>query len=551
LEPFHRTSIALHAANTALVIVLLYFLFGNLWLAAGVGLLFGLHPMTAEPVTWVSERKTLLGAFFSFLSLLCYLGYSRKKSLKLYAGCWAGYVLAVLAKPISVPLPALMLLMDYWPLGRLNKKAILEKIPLFIIGAVLAIIAYISQSRTAAVILPQEQSAGRIFFILCHNIVFYIHKILWPAGLSSHYGFPEPMGFSSPAILIGVIGTCVLIAVLAVTLWRTRAVAASWLFFFVAIFPTMGVIGFTVVIASDKYAYLPAFGFLMLVCFAAVRFCEGGKRKSRLAVTAAVILVLAFGEAVATRRYLVHWRDTVSLYEHMLKTSPDAAPLHSDIGVALQLQGRFDEAIAHFRRAVEIWPDYPETRNNLGIALQTRGEFAEAQEQFRYVLRQRPKHAQTYNNLGTTLQFQGDFEQAISYYLTAIELEGDFYDAYNNLGVALKTLGRFKEAEGYYRQALRINPSYAKAHNNLGVVLRHQGRFEEAIESYNRALQSDPRSAEAYYNLGNVYLSQNKPAEAIENFRRALELAPDNAQIRNKLNSVLESQQKQRPEPTP
>ena len=182
-----------------------------------------------------------------------------------YIACFFFYLLALMSKPTSTPLPVLMLLLDFWPLKRLKWQSFLEKIPFFILGGIFAVITYISQTRTAVTISPVKMGIGRVFFTLCHNIIFYLYKIIWPVNLSSHYPFPDPLNLSQPMVLAGVIGTCILIPLLLISLRWTRAAFTGWLFFFVAILPTMQIIGFSNVIASDKFAYLPSFGLLMIL----------------------------------------------------------------------------------------------------------------------------------------------------------------------------------------------------------------------------------------------------------------------------------------------
>ena len=179
LQPFHITSLAFHIANTALIIVLLYQLFGNVWAAAAVGLLFGVHPLTVEPIPWVGERKTLLAAFFTFWSLVLYVRYVRRGSLKYYIGCAVMYMLALMSKPTSMPLPIMLLLVDFWPLRRLNWKTILEKLPLFVIGGILAVIIYVSQNLTLPVTMPQVYGFIRVPLFICHDIIFYLYKMIW------------------------------------------------------------------------------------------------------------------------------------------------------------------------------------------------------------------------------------------------------------------------------------------------------------------------------------------------------------------------------------
>jgi len=373
LRPFHRTSLILHIANTVLVIVLLYLLFGQAWVAAGVGLLFGLHPMTVESICWLSDRKTLLAAFFALLCLLLYIRFTRKENYrKLYTGCMAMYVLAWMSKPTSTPLPLLMLLMDFWPLGRLKWRAVLEKLPFLAVGGLSAFVTYISQSRTADVAMPGGHGLERILLILCHNIIFYPCKIVWPVNLSSHYAYPQPLELSNSMVLAGVVGTCILIPLLMISLRWTKAILTGWLFFFVAIFPTMGVVGFTIVIAADKHAYLPSVGLLMLLASFMIWFSNTSTIMNfslRRVAVVMLVLILAGAEAVATRRYLVYWRDSVSLNEHILTLTPDAAPVHYELGYTLQLQGRLDQAISHYNKTLLINPNHVDAHNNLGIIL--------------------------------------------------------------------------------------------------------------------------------------------------------------------------------------
>jgi hypothetical protein len=376
--PFHRTSLLLHVFNTALIVILIYMLFGQPWIAAGVGLLFGLHPMTVEPIAWISDRKTVLTSFFALWSLVLYVRFVRKGKSKACWGFLAMYVMALMSKPTSIPLPVLMLLMDYWPLKRLSRATVKEKLPLFGVGIVFAIIIYVSQARTASVHLPNEYGAGRIPLVLCHNIVFYLYKILWPVNLSQYYPFPQPMTLSHPEILTGIVVTCILVALLVISLRWTRAAIACWLFFFVGILPTMQVISFSIVIAADKFAYLPSVGFLMLLAWM-LDLLQSKTVVRRPIVQGALltscVLLFAGAEAVGTRRYLGYWRDSVSLYKRMLALEPNEALPNNGLGVALsKTPSQYSDAIHLFRRAVEIDPGRPQYRVNLGVTLAKVGQ---------------------------------------------------------------------------------------------------------------------------------------------------------------------------------
>jgi len=581
LHSFHRTSLTLHVVNTALVIVLLYLLFGQAWVAAAVGLLFGLHPMTVEPIPWVGERKTLLAAFFALWCLILYVRYARKPNRSLYIGCLVMYMLALMSKPTSTPLPLLMLLMDYWPLRRWKWTTVLEKLPFFVVGGISAIITYISQSSTAGAVVAGGYGLERIPLVLCHNIIFYLHQIIWPVNLSSHYAFPRPLGLSDTMVLAGVIGTCILVPLLVISLRWTRAALAGWLFFFVAIFPTIQILRFSNVIAADKFAYLPSVGLLMVVASLLGWFCgtgSAGKPMARRMAVAMTVLVLASAEAVATRLYLVHWRDTVGLYKRMLTITPNAIPLLNNLGNVLQSQGKLDEAMGHYRHALQIKPHDADVHNNLGNALQVQGELDEAIRHYRQALRVKPDHVDVLSNLATAFSVLGKLDEAISYfrqalriapnstkahynlanmlkeqdkldeainhYHQALQVKPDYVEAHNNLGIALQLQGKFDEAINHYRQALKLNPSYVESYYNMGITLRAQGRPDQAIICYRQALQLKPYHVEAHSNLGYTLSAQGKFAEAIKHFRQALQVKPDFAEVHYNLGLALKSQGK-------
>jgi tetratricopeptide (TPR) repeat protein len=659
LRPFHRTSLALHVVNTSLVIVLLYMLlsapletegvrgggdgrttaprsdhppkpplikggssdarrssYGPVWAAAMVGLLFGIHPLTVEPIPWVGERKTLLAAFFTLLCLISYVAYARRGSRALYAGCLAAYILALLSKPTSTPLPVLLLLLDFYPLQRIGfslghgrgprkrarpaasdaplglaqsapadnssrdsrvRRALLEKLPFFIIGGVSAIITVISQARTAAVEMPTEHPAIRIPLILCHNIIFYLYKVVCPINLTSHYPFPKPLALSDPMILAGVIGTCILIPALLLSLRWTRAPLTGWLFFLAAIFPTMGIIGFTNVIASDKYAYLPSVGLLMVLAWLCLRAWNAGLREPWSGRAWAGLLLLvavtAVAEGVATRRYLACWQTTEGLYDHMIRLAPGAPSLHTGLGYFMASQGRYRDAILEFQEALRLKHDQADAMANLGTALlelgQTReatgylldalrinpklfavqnnlaqalaaqGKYDEAIEHLNAALRIRPDSPRAHYNLANALIKRGRTTEAIRHFETALEIRPEYPEAHGKLADALAAAGRSDEAIGHYRQALRLRPDYADTHNNLAAELIACGRMGEALQHVNEALRLRPDFAKAQFNLGMILFQRHEPDEALAQLREAVRLDPDLADAHNSLAVIL------------
>jgi len=580
LYVFHRTSLALHILNTSLIILLLYLLFGQASPAALVGLLYGLHPLTVEPIPWVGERKTLLAACFALGCLVCYVRYAQTRGKLPYFGSLLCFLFALMSKPTSTPLPVLLLLLDYWPLRRLSKRSIIEKLPFFVIAALFAGITIISQDRTAsavmpgeAIVLPGGNTPFRIPLVLCHNIVFYLYKTVWPANLSSHYPYPEPLSIAHPMMLAGVIGTFILIGVLILSLRWTRALAAGWLFFFVAIFPTMGVIGFTNVIASDKYAYLPAVGLLLPITWYLGKWWGpgwGADRSTRRVVRVlVVVLLIATAEVAATRQYLKVWQDTKTLHQHMIALAPHSSSLYNNLGAALAEKGKLDEAAGYFRQALHCKPNDPESRNNLANVLVQQNKAAEAIEQYRQSLQVLPDSTETYNNMGNALYTLGKLDEAIAAYREAIRLDAENVHAHKNLGIALlrqgsvdmgvdhiarafqvdagnvecryqfgialMRQGKLTEAVVHLTEVIRRKPDWVEARAQLGAALGRARRFDEAITQFNEAIDRDPDYADGHRNLGLAWAAKGELDQAIVHYRRALQIRPDDAMARQAL----------------
>jgi protein O-mannosyl-transferase len=556
LLPVHRSSLILHIINTALIIILIYNLFGVPWTAAAAGLLFGLHPMTVEVIAWVGERKTLLAAFFALWSLIFYVRFARGGGWKFYFGCFAAYILALMSKPTSVPLPMLLVLLDWWPLRRFTPAAfaagseppaqvrglnalrlLIEKIPLFVIGGVFAIITAISQKSTAVLVTPGGYDLQRIILILCHNIIFYPAKMLYPVNLSPHYIFPEPMSLSNPAVLFGVMGTCVLIPLLLISLRWTRGAMTGWLFFFIAILPTMQILQFSTVIASDKYAYLPVIGFLAALAAFGGWICEAGgsdKYNKRCLATALVVLILGGAEAAGTVKYLGLWQNTFSLYEHMLSLTPNSPPLHFGIANEFAKQGKTDEAISHYKLA-------------LAVELETR----ESVPPDFYIF--------SHFNLANMLKSTGRVEEAIFHYNKALgyyrrailvkpnkqKISVELAKTLTNLANAYSQQGKSHEAIKCFREAIQFNPNSAIAYSNLGWELENIKEFDEAMECFSKAMNLNPKMMSALMGMAGAYSATRQFDKAAETAQKALDIAiegGDNVMI-NRIREQLKQYQ--------
>jgi tetratricopeptide (TPR) repeat protein len=532
LLPFHRTSIAFHVANTVLVIVLLYLLFRNIWIAAAVGLLFGAHPMTVESVAWLCDRKTLLAAFFSFWSLLFYILFTRTAAKKYYAACLAAYLLALMSKPTSSFLPFVMVLMDYWPLNRLSWKSIREKLPFFALLIVFAVITFVSQVSGAGGVLPGQEQHGLLNppLIICHNIIFYPFKMLWPANLSSHYTYPQPFVISNPKVLADVVATILLIILLVVSLRWTKAALTGSLIFFIAILPTMQIFKFSDVIASDKFAYLPSLGLLMmLTCFLLWLYNNSLRRALVISI---VVLLLTGAEGVATRRYLVYWKDTIGLFSHMLALAPDSASLHCSLAAKYIRIGQNEKALELFEQAITINPSDSTVFYNLGIAYGELKRYQESIEAFQKVIRLSPKSDSAYTALGGVYAALGEFDKAAELFKQAVTINPSNSHACLNLGKAYLKLNRHQDAIDVLQKAIRLSPEEADAYVVLASVYAALGRVEDEIDLCKKAIELRSHSPDAYILLGSAYGKQKRFAEALEAYKQAEKIAPQNPQVR-------------------
>jgi tetratricopeptide (TPR) repeat protein len=495
LSAYHRTSLLLHVGNTALLGVLIYLLFGEPVVAAGVALLFGVHPITVDSVCWLSERKTLLASFFALISLILYVRFAQRRRTEFYFGCLFAYVLALLSKPITVPLPAMMLLMDYWPLDRFGRRSVVEKLPLFAVGGVFAVITYVSQGNAGGVHWPAGGNLLYVPLVLCHNVIFYLRKLILPLNLSPHYEPPTVIGFANPAFPASMIA-CVLMVLFLVLLFRhAPGPLIGSLIFFVMLLPAMGLIKVTKPLVANRYVYLPSIGILLVLAWLLIQLHHVlQKRWLRASYLGAplVILVLAALGAVGTRHYLHPWTNTGEFHEYMLRLFLDAPMVHNDLGLYLASNGRYQEAVEHFRAAVRTGPDLWQAHHNLALGLDQTG---------------------------------GDTEEMVQHYRRAIELVPGDMAARVSLGLALCHRDDFDGGLAVLREAAEVGQRLRLplARYALGYLLVLQGETRAGLACLRETVSVSPRFLLATEGL--AWFLATHPAEAFRDPREAVLLA--------------------------
>jgi tetratricopeptide (TPR) repeat protein len=490
----------IHAANTLLLFWLLLRTTHARWSSALVAALFALHPLHVESVAWASERKDTLSTFFGLLSLISYTRYAEAPSIRRYAWTAITLALGLLAKPMLVTWPFVMLLLDYWPLGRWQsaksraqgwnlRKLIIEKIPLFALVAASAVVTAIAQSHGGAVRTFEEASLA---LRLSNALVSYANYLLlafWPNDLSVFYPFPRAgipgwQIIGAALLLIGITAFCVFERKIRPYL------IVGWLWFLGTLVPVIGLVQVGGQTMADRYFYIPSIGLFIAIVFGLADIAE--RRRVAPWLTAAIANVVVLVLATLTNAQIHRWTDSVTLLEHALAVTPPKAAIENHLGLALYRGGQLDEAAAHFEKALQLATDDHISLYYMGVCRFYQGRVPEAIEYARAAIRLQPDAAKAHDLLGMALAMQNQNEPALDEARRAAELAPEDADIRNDLGLALARLGKIPEAIDELREALQLNPNNAAAHANLGLSLLQSGKVQESIAQFEAALQLNP-----------------------------------------------------------
>ena len=508
----HVTNLLFHIANVLLLFGVLQRMTGAVWRSAGVAALFALHPLNMESVAWVAERKNVLSTLFWLLTIWAYLSYVRKPGWQRYLGVMGAFVLGLMAKPMLVTLPCVLLLLDYWPLGRLGKgwrefqmrlpRLVVEKLPLFIPVAAASVVAIKAQSQAGALSswesLPLGIRVGNA--VLSYGL--YLEKMVWPIDLVVIYPHPGNSLGAGPVALAAL-----LLVILSLGVWwqgrKSRYLVVGWLWYLGTLFPVSGLIQFGLHSMADRFAYVPFIGLFIIVIWGANDMMRSMGWRGEWFIVAALCMLMPL--AVLSRVQLSYWRSTTALFEHALLVNPNNHVAHDVLGVE---------------------------------ATQNR-EFAQAQQRFLEAIKINPTYAPPYNHLGLVLLDQERFEEAVDWHQRALEIAPDSYDHLNNLGLALMAMDRLNQAIAHFSRAQKVNPMNVEAYANWGLALAKAGRTEEAALRLSQAIEIQPQFAQSYYYLGLVRNAQERIPEAIENYRATLERHPNHPGALQRLKLLL------------
>ncbi|MCX7634352.1 MAG: tetratricopeptide repeat protein, partial [Syntrophales bacterium] len=535
---YHFTNVLFHLANVLLLFLVFHAMTGALWRSGMVAALFAVHPLHVESVAWVAERKDVLSGFFWMLTLGFYVRYVSLPSWGRYGGVVLCFVLGLLSKPMVVTLPLVLLLLDYWPLGRFGGVVsgggvsvmrgrwflLWEKVPLLLLSALASAITIYAQANYRVIsslenlpMMPRLENALRSYFL-------YVKKMLIPVDLAIFYPYPtvSPLNIWQFIVLAALMVALSVTAV--VLLKRYPYIAVGWFWYVGTLVPVIGLIQVGAQAMADRYAYLPMIGiYLVLVWLSAEILRKITQRQAVGVVTGVIILsVLVF----MTREQLSYWKNAETLFRRAIEVTGPNYVAENNLGLSLLERGRCAEAEAHFLRAIHIQPDFAAAYHNLGVARHCLGQFDAATHAYRMEIRLNPGRHQAYYRLGLALAAQGKHEDAVRAFRSYTAAVADDPGGFAELGTVLTKMGRYDEARDAYKRAMALNGKHPGIINNYAMLLLRMGDEDGAVEQFQRVLQLQPNYANAHYQLSMLYRRKGNNTAAEQHWAEAIMINP-------------------------
>lgn len=577
LNPFghHLTSILLHAINTFIVVLLVIRLLEvarislvsratpstgeegrmgkNALITAGAtGLLFGLHPLHVESVAWVAERKDLLCALFFLLSILAYINYAesvRKPggdpagltakwfSNRQYLIALALFILALSSKSMAVSLPAVLLILDWYPLRRIPslrcfKAVFIEKIPFIAMSLIFSVVSILAQNAIGALSFMTTVPFPKRALVAFRAIVLYIWKMLLPHDLLALYPYPTDISFLSAEYLFAVALTAVITAACIYAARRQPLLPAVWAYYLIVLLPVLGFIQVGRHPMADRFTYLPSLGPFLLAGLLSARVWAGADalRRGRTpmkSLAASVAVFIFFSMASITLKQIAIWKNSITLWGHVIGKEPGRVPAaYINRGVMFAETNQMHLALDDFNAAINLDPSAL-GYNNRGKAVKAMGQIEQAVADYTSAINLDPAYHLAYNNRGIAYKEMGRSENAIEDFSAAIKVKPDYAPAYTNRGVVYGELGQLDRALADFTAAIMVNPFYSDAYVGRGLIFEKRGEFGRAVADYDRAITLSPFSADAYLNRGVVFERMNILDRAVLDYGKAIELKPD------------------------
>ena len=534
LQPWwpHLLNVVLHTTSVVLLFLLLSQATGTLWRSAFVAAVFAVHPLRAESVVWIAQRKDVLSAVLFMLTIWVYFRYVRVHRASTYLAVCGLFALGLMAKPMLVTLPFVLLLLDYWPLNRVGKlplenrapatkKILTEKIPLFILSGAGCIATLLAQRKG---INPIEKLSlfPRLSNALVSCVV-YLSEFVWPKNLAVFYPHPA-FNLSIWQALGSFVALSAGTAAVIVLRRKYPHLFVGWFWYLIMLLPVIGIVQVGIQAHADRYTYLPEIG----LCVAATwTIPEASTRQGRvwMALAAAVLIAALAWQARIQSSY---WQNSETLWTHTAEVTASNDTARNARWDALLEHNHAQEVIQQTKAALHQNPDDADAYNGLATALLRQGRFHEAEENFKTVLEKNPGRPRTHYNIATALLGQNRVSDAIAELEDELQLQPNFAEAENNLGTALLQKGEFEQAILHLTKAAELNPTGSKIHYNLAMAFLKEGNADAAIAQFREELRIQPNFAAVHSDLGIALSQKGQVHEAIAEWQKAIALQPDN-----------------------
>lgn len=567
----HFTSVLFHVLNTILIFLVLERMTKALWPSLLAAALFALHPLHVESVAWVSGRKDILSTFFMLTALWVYRSYTEQPGIGRYLLIFCLFAAGALSKSMVVTLPMVMLLLDYWPLGRLSAAAsgksgkvslstlwkgrvLWEKVPFLLISAVVGAVAVSARqyggifddfsagifSLAAAIggVFAGRLAfadGGRMHALMSHQdsliedvidaangYALYLRKMFFPTDLSIEYMPMEPSGWQSVvsfALLAFISYLCVR------TIKRHPYLMVGWLWFLGMLLPVAGIVKGGPSLAMDRYTYASFIGLFIMLSWGLANLIAKRPQSRRVIVVGAVLFLVVC--SILSWKQMRHWQNSIALFSNAVAVNPNHTGLRVNLAIAFLEVGNDREAMKQLIKADQIAPEHATTQYAVGSLLLKMGRYRDAIGHFSRSISADPKYLKPYLELAVALEKTGNEREAIDYLEKAVQLSPGNATIRYKLGSALFDAGQYGEAINHFSKLVQLNPESAEIHLKLGICLGQEGHYAEAYDHFIEAAKFRPDDPNIYYNHGVALVLDKKEKEAVEQFKKALEVDPN------------------------
>ena len=555
---YHTTNVILHILSTLLLFRLFHRMTGAVWKSAFVAAFFAVHPLHVESVAWIAERKDVLSGFFWMLTLCLYVFYSEKPVLKPYLFVLFSFICALMSKPIAVVLPVIMILLDYWPLNRFQVQKsnlffwqLKEKFIFLCLSTAFSVITLLAQP---------DQSTVKVYPLTLRlanapmAFMTYLEKTFFPNHMTVFYPFPSQIH------LWHILGASFLITIITIiVILKSHRIAyafVGWFWYSITLLPVLGIIKVGDFAMADRYNYLSCIGIALVLAWGIPDLIKSEHMRKKILFPAGLAFLAIM--ALLSWQQCRYWKNSLSLFNHATDSTKNNYFAYDGLGIALVEEGKFEEAIENFSKAILIAPDYLvpyinrgnayekigyaqkaiddynqaiKMKPNYSVAYYDRGivyvklrQFQFALEDFNKAIYYKPDDARTYYTRGTVYEKLGQYQKALEDYTQAILLKEDYSDAYHNRGIIYGIMGKYPIAIDDFNKAIRLKENYIEAYNNRGFSYDKIGRYQRAIEDYDQAIRLKPNYVEAYANRAVVFLKQGREESGCRDAKKACEL---------------------------